>query len=76
MFQYLGKRIGTFLTQLGQITLLAGHACRHIVLRPHVGQVFEQMYRLGVKSLPITTVTALFIGLAFALQVVQELRVQ
>lgn len=72
MFDYLGKRIGTFLTQLGQLTLLAGQSCRHIVLRPHVGQMFEQMYRLGVKSLPITTVTALFIGLAFALQVVQE----
>lgn len=72
MFRYLGSTIVLFLTHLGQMTILAGQICRHIFFRPHMRQSVDQMYRLGVKSVPIATVTALFIGFAFALQVVQE----
>ena len=72
MIRFLFKRIELFFAHLGELTILAGQSNRHIFLRPHLGQMFEQMYRLGVKSLPITTITALFIGMAFALQIVQE----
>jgi phospholipid/cholesterol/gamma-HCH transport system permease protein len=72
MISFLMKRLERFFVHLGDVTILAGQSIRHSILRPHMGQVFDQMYRLGVKSLPITTVTALFIGMAFALQIVQE----
>jgi len=72
MIHYVLKRIEVGISYLGELTILAGQSIRHMFLRPHMGQLVEQMYRLGVKSLPITTVTALFIGMAFALQIVQE----
>lgn len=72
MLTQFGNPVLSFLTHLGKLTVLSGQALKHAIVRPHIRQTFDQMYRLGVKSLPITTVTALFIGLAFALQVVQE----
>ena len=73
ILHFLTGKIYRFFWQLGEVTLLiitaAKHACKQKI---HAQNTVEQMMAIGVKSLPITIVTAVFVGMAFSVQVVRE----
>lgn len=58
------------ISDFGQLTVLTGQALRVSLRRPPPpGLVIEQMFRLGVRSLPLVGLTAVFTGAVMALQV-------
>ena len=60
---------GLALSHLGAFSLLFAETVRESVRRkPEWGVLLEQLHHLGVKSLAIATVTALFTGMVLALQ--------
>ncbi len=73
MFKALGEWVLSFLENLGGITLLTGRVFKQILLgRVNIWNTLDQMVILGIRSLPITLITALFVGMAFTIQVVRE----
>jgi len=61
--------IGLALSHVGSISLLFGRTVRETVRRrPEWSVVLDQMHNLGVRSLAIATVTALFTGMVLSLQ--------
>jgi len=54
---------------VGEISLLFGRTVRETVRRrPEWDVLIDQLHHLGVRSLAIATVTALFTGMVLALQ--------
>lgn len=65
----LGKIIIDFSEELGRIFLLLFATLKQIFLPPvEARNIFKQMLEIGVKSLPVVIVTAIFTGMVFALQ--------
>ncbi len=59
----------SFLSQIGEVTRLAGQSVVRMFTRPlDVAEVFRQCDRIGVGSLNLTNITALFTGMVLALQ--------
>jgi phospholipid/cholesterol/gamma-HCH transport system permease protein len=72
--QQAGGPVSAFLEWTGGVTLLAGRSLREGVLPPWGMQALtRQLDRLGVRSLPIVTLTALFTGMVLALQTAHAL---
>lgn len=62
--------VSPFLFQLGEVGILAARALRDMFRRPFEGRVFlQQLEDIGVRSLPVVSITAAFGGLVFGLQV-------
>lgn len=62
--------MNAFLNAVFEIVLLSLQTLRHAFRRPlEVGLIVEQMYRLGVRSLPLVGLTTVFTGAVMALQV-------
>ncbi len=62
--------VSPFLYQLGEVGMLAARALRDMFRRPFEGRVFlQQLEDIGVRSLPVVSITAAFGGLVFGLQV-------
>src|SRR5882672_9310137 len=60
---------GAALTHVGEVSLLFAETVRQAVRRRPEGWVLlDQLHHLGVRSLGITTVTALFTGMVLSLQ--------
>jgi len=73
MFQLLGQKVTAFLQDLGNITLMTCRVVKHFCWsKNYARRTFDQMYLLGIMSLPVTVVTAAFVGMAFTVQVVNE----
>lgn len=73
MFTYIGKKVLKFFTDFGQITYLIGQSFKGIFTGKRIfKRTVEQMLVLGVHSIPVTLMTAAFVGMAFTLQVVKE----
>ena len=73
MFTYLGKKSIKFFTDFGQISHLIGQTVIGLFRGKRVmKRTLEQMLLLGVYSIPVTIMTATFVGMAFTLQVVKE----
>ncbi len=73
VFTFLGQKILVFFEEFGNVTLLMGQTLSGLFSGKRVlKRTLDQMLRLGVHSLPITLVTASFVGMAFTLQVVKE----
>jgi len=73
MFQLLGKRMLTILEDIGNISLLATDTILKLfTAKKLAARTIDQMYSLGVKSLPLTIITASFVGMAFTVQVTKE----
>ena len=73
MFTSIGRDVFRFIDALGKYCLFVWDIFRHIFSRQLKGRrVFEQMYRIGTMSLPITGVTLLFVGMVFTNQVAKE----
>lgn len=65
----LGKILISFSEELGRILMLLLTTLRQILLPPFEARnTSKQMLEIGVKSLPVVIVTALFTGMVFALQ--------
>lgn len=62
--------VSPFLYQLGEVGILAARTLRDLFRRPFEGRVFlQQLEDIGVRSLPVVSITAAFGGLVFGLQV-------
>lgn len=58
------------LAAVGQIAILTADSARQFFRRPaEIDLTVEQMYKLGVRSLPLVLLTAVFTGAVMALQV-------
>lgn len=65
----LGEVIIKFAGQLGSILLLTYNTVKQMVLPPlEIRNIFKQMLEIGVRSLPVVLITAVFTGMVFALQ--------
>lgn len=69
LVERLGKTIIVFSEELGRIFLLLFATLKQIFLPPlEAKNIFKQMMEIGIKSLPVVIVTAIFTGMVFALQ--------
>lgn len=65
----MGDRLRTFLEHAGALALLFRDTVTQLFRRPFEGeQIMSQLFLLGVKSLSITTITAVFTGMVLALE--------
>ena len=65
----LWSRAKVFLDELGGMTLLFGEALRALPSRPfEYREVVYQLYQMGVKSVTIANITALFVGMVMTVQ--------
>jgi phospholipid/cholesterol/gamma-HCH transport system permease protein len=59
----------SFFEQVGEVGLLLGRTLRNFFRRPWEGKIFlQQLEEIGVRSLPVVSLTAAFGGLVFGLQ--------
>ena len=69
IIELLGKLIIRFAEDLGRILILLFLAFKEILRPPfEIRNTFKQMLEIGVRSLPVVLVTAIFTGMVFALQ--------
>jgi phospholipid/cholesterol/gamma-HCH transport system permease protein len=60
---------GNILRTVGGASILAAETAREVFRRPlYLGLILEQIYQVGLRSLPVVAVTALAIGSIMALQ--------
>lgn len=65
----LGRGVLRGIDELGRVVLLAGRAAYWAVRPPYdLRELFRQMGRVGVSSLPVVVLTAAFTGMVIALQ--------
>jgi phospholipid/cholesterol/gamma-HCH transport system permease protein len=68
-FLFLGEKVVSFLEYLGETMVLLWQTLFWMFKSPlNWKRTFEQMYRIGVASLPIVSLTAFFTGMVLALQ--------
>jgi phospholipid/cholesterol/gamma-HCH transport system permease protein len=67
--EYIGSSIRAGFDWVGGISLLFGRACASGVRRPFgIYDIFYQIVALGVRSLPLATMMAIFVGMALTWQ--------
>lgn len=73
MFDDIGRRIVELLEEIGDITILSMQTLFYSA-RGNFSfrDLFAQMVRVGVDSLPVAVVTAAFVGMVFAVQIASE----
>jgi phospholipid/cholesterol/gamma-HCH transport system permease protein len=73
--QTIGRRGVSFITKLGGLTLMLG---RFIISLKEIPRslrlIFEQLYLLGVKSLPLIVVISIFVGAVSAWQAAYQFK--
>src|ERR1035441_10989746 len=66
------ERIYLFLDELGEVGVLTGDFFRYLVRRPFDGRLLlDQLDAVGVKSVNVVNLTAIFSGMVLALQMGQ-----
>lgn len=72
MFRFvalIGRTIIRFSEELGKIVIFLLITIKQLILPPlEVRNTFKQMLEIGVKSMPVVLITAIFTGMVFALQ--------
>lgn len=69
LIEFIGRTLMGFSEELGKILILFLSTMKQLFLPPpEVRNIFKQMLEIGVKSLPVVLITALFTGMVFALQ--------
>lgn len=69
MLVALGSPVRQFATYLGALAHLGVSGFLRLAIRPHnLRGIVQHMDRIGVQSLPIALLTALFVGMVFALE--------
>jgi phospholipid/cholesterol/gamma-HCH transport system permease protein len=72
----MGETLRIGFQHVGAVTLLFRDSIRHLFSRPLEGSaIMEQLYRIGVKSLSIATITGVFSGMVLALEAAYTLAV-
>jgi len=67
--EYTGKLIIGFTQEAGRMLLLLYDALRHAVRPPYdIRNILKQMLEVGVMSVPVVLITAIFTGMVLALQ--------
>ena len=70
----MGERLLTAVRHIGKVALLTGETVRFSFRRPFgFDLLMSQLHHLGVRSLSITIITALFTGMVLALQTAHTL---
>src|SRR5262249_49278406 len=64
----LGRLTTDFLTALGDLSLFAGRVLSWAARRPGRGTLLPVFFAVGGRSLPVVTVTGMFIGMVLAVQ--------
>ena len=73
MFEQIGRATLRTLEEIGEIVTLIGQTMTHLFQgRFHAKDVFAQMVRVGIDSIPAGMVTAAFVGMVFAVQISHE----
>ncbi|MFN3479956.1 MAG: MlaE family ABC transporter permease [Thermodesulfovibrionales bacterium] len=69
LIEDLGRIIIRFTEEMGSILLLLCSTLRHLVLPPlDMRNILRQMLEMGIRSLPVVLITAIFTGMVLALQ--------
>lgn len=70
----LGKRTAAFTVHLGRISIMFWDALRYLAKNPpRPGIIYEQMYKIGVLSLPVVLLTGAATGMILAVQTYYQL---
>lgn len=65
----IGKKIAVFSQHMGNLTILFQQIIKWMFTKPiEFKNIYHQMVEIGVNSLPVTSLTALFTGMVLALQ--------
>jgi len=73
MFQLIGKTILNSLSEIGDVTILGIDSAKRLPTTLNLKRRFiDQMYFLGIKSIPMSSITAVFVSMAFTLQITNE----
>ncbi len=71
----LGTQSALFLRQLYQFFSLCAITARHLHLAfKNPGILFQQMYQIGIQSIPLVSITAIFLGAETVVQAEYQLR--
>lgn len=69
LIEDLGRIIIRFTEEMGSILLLLCSTLRHLLLPPFdLRNILRQMLEMGIRSLPVVLITAIFTGMVLALQ--------
>jgi phospholipid/cholesterol/gamma-HCH transport system permease protein len=69
LIELIGRTIIRFSEELGKILILLSLSIKHLIIPPpEIKNTFKQMLEIGIKSLPVVLITAIFTGMVFALQ--------
>ena len=69
VIEIIGRAVIRFAENLGRILVLLFLTVRQLIFPPfEVRNIFKQMLEIGVRSLPVVVITAIFTGMVFALQ--------
>ena len=67
--EVLGRVTMKFTRELGMVLLLLSSTAKQLVIPPYeIRNTFKQMLEIGIKSLPVVFITAVFTGMVLALQ--------
>src|SRR4030042_5408776 len=69
LIELLGHYITVFAEELGSLLLLFYSTIKQMILPPfEIRNIFKQMLEIGVRSVPVVLITAVFTGMVLALQ--------
>ncbi len=69
LVESLGRILIRFTEEMGSILLLLCSTIRHLVFPPFdLRNILRQMLEMGIRSLPVVLITAIFTGMVLALQ--------
>ncbi len=73
--QVIGRRGVNFITKLGGLSLMLGRFLVSLKELPRsMGLLFEQLYALGVRSLPLIVIISIFVGAVSAWQAAYQFK--
>ena len=69
LVEFIGRTIINFSEELGRVLLLLLLLIKQLFIPPfEIRNTFKQMLEIGVRSLPVVLITAIFTGMVFSLQ--------
>jgi phospholipid/cholesterol/gamma-HCH transport system permease protein len=69
IIEIIGQTVIRFAEELGRILILLFLSLKQLFIPPYeIRNTFKQMLEIGVRSLPVVLITAIFTGMVFALQ--------
>jgi len=73
MILYFGRKIIAFIQDFGGIVILTSRFFRGIFTAKHLAShTISQMWHIGIQSIGVAAITAIFVGMAFTIQVMNE----